>query len=736
METFVSSGVYTRERDFSFYASAIGNSALALIGETKKGPAFMPTLVTNTAEFEELFGMRDPNMQLPYCVRSYFKYANQAYIVRVLGDDSLRTLASTKIIKITAWDEADDESKVIATLLGGSSESVAIEDGGDATGLFGFTADTIGFSGSVTITDKTSPNYIGTLFPRDSVITENLAVQHVFANQTTASLFSATTGASITTMTTADPLGAVDGYTNAISPLIVADVPDGVEGGNGLFTINTISDGVGANNQIKISIENINASASTFDLLVRDIDDTNASQIVFERYNKLSMDKTNKNYILKAIGDSRDETGDFTLISKYIYITVEVGDHANKVPAGFNGINVPQYWPEFRMNTAYSSSLSNGKQSMGLNYTVTDDDQLMIGASSQWDLTTTGNTIMGFHLNKDANPELYICGGLSSFTEFSTAKLAKFVVPVLGGNDGWKRTEATRDYLGETMTVNDVAQWKAGLDTIANPEEFDINLLAVPGIDISSSVGDYAISLAETRADCLYIGDMPNTKTSATGAGTVGVGIDSSYVATYWPYITVYDPDNEQNVTIPPTSRVLEAISYTDLNAHPWFAPAGMNRGLLTDVIRAEYKLSQDDRDELAENKINPIATYPGQGIAIWGQRTLQTRDSALDRINVRRMMLHAEKVIATASKFLVFEQNDETTWDRFKGMVNPILDTIRIKRGIEEFRVIMDETTNTPDMIDRNQMVGQIYIKPTKSAEVILINFNLLAQGASFEES
>ena len=145
--------------------------------------------------------------------------------------------------------------------------------------------------------------------------------------------------------------------------------------------------------------------------------------------------------------------------------------------------------------------------------------------------------------------------------------------------------------------------------------------------------------------------------------------------------------------------------------------------------------MTQDDRETLYEAKINPIATFAGQGIAVWGQKTLQTRTTALDRINVRRMMIYVEKVIAGAALYLDFEQNDETTWDRFKSIVQPVLDLVKIKRGITDFRVIMDETTNTPDMIERGQMVGQIYIKPTKTAEVILINFNLMAQGATFEE-
>jgi len=180
---------------------------------------------------------------------------------------------------------------------------------------------------------------------------------------------------------------------------------------------------------------------------------------------------------------------------------------------------------------------------------------------------------------------------------------------------------------------------------------------------------------------------------------------------------------------------VLEAMAYTDSVSYPWFAPAGMNRGLLTDVVSAEYKLTVADRNTCYEGKVNPIATFPGQGVTIWGQKTLQTSTTALDRINVRRMMLYARKVIAGATKYLVFEANDSKTWDQFKAMVNPVLDRIKIKRGLYDFRVVMDETTNTDDVIARNHMVGQIYLKPTKTAEMIVINFNIMPEGAVFED-
>ena len=753
-EVFVSPGVYVRERDFSYYVSSVGNSSLALVGETKKGPAFLPTLVKNMSEFREKFGNMDPNKLVGYAAKSYFKYANSAYVVRVLGNDALRP-SGTELLTFVV--QGTSEKLVAATLLCDGltvANTVKIESGKTSIQSFRMTADTI-YTGSVNLYDTNAADYIGTLFPRGTTVAASanaMALQHIFPltiargltlTGSTAAMptYSAWTGASVQISDTALN---ITGYSKASSPLIVANVPDTTNAGTGLFTVHTISDGIDANSIIKIGIENINTANTTFYIVVRDYADTNASQIVLERFAKCTMDPTSDDYILKQIGDSRDETGNFKLVSGYIYIEAESGDHTGLVPYGWNGTTIPSattfasfagsaVFPQYSCTTAYATTTSISRQYLGLDYVNTDPDLLMIGNGSAWDKDLGGQARKGFHLNSGANTTLYATGP-SAITSYATTH-AKFLVPVFGGRDGWVYSAATRDLLTNDPTASQITQWDAALDTLRNPEEYDINLLAVPGVDLTCSIGTYAQELAEERADCLYIGDMPSGKTSSSQAAAVTLP-DSSYACTYWPYVKIYDSDNSQDVYIPPTPQALEALAYTDSAAFPWYAPAGMNRGLLTDVIRAQYRLTAADRETLYNAKINPIATFPGQGITIWGQKTLQTRPTALDRINVRRMMLYIEKVIAGASKYLVFEQNDVNTWNRFKGMVQPIMDIVKINRGLYDFRVIMDETTNTPDMIDRNQMVGQIYVKPTKTAEAILVNFNILASGAEFSES
>jgi hypothetical protein len=766
-ETFVSPGVYVRERDFSFYVSTVGGSSLALVGETKKGPAFKPTLVRDMGEFREKFGGLDPNKLVGYAAKSYFKYANSAYIVRVLGSSNLRE--GGYIIPIV-----ETGGTVIATFLVSATTTFSIS--GDTSGDCYLTIDDH-YTGSVNFVDSTSSVYAPRLFPRSDYIGSatlpadgyGVATQSFFPTEAAVGYtISGVSGVNYTGTSTAmasatDPY-VVEGYSNASTPVIVGNIETTTDPAPSLFQIFTQSDGVEANKEIKIAIENIDPSTGKFDVVVREYDDTNARPVILEKFSSVVMDKTSDNYIARRIGDSRDEDlATYPLVSKYIYVEVAANGQnqlAGKYPMGFNRIPAPfsgdvlftngytgilsgGSFPEFPMTLDYVDTTLLTKQWLGVDYSNIDEDLLMQNVSSVWDLTESSTSyIKGFHINTGASTTYYQTGLTSSSSvaySALTKSSRKFIVPVLGGSDGWPYWDTAREYLSDSDPIAsdgvDYSIWTEAIDLLSNPEEYDINLLALPGVPIDSGVGTYAREMVETRADCLYVGDMPSTHESATAAAAVGDTIDSNYACTYWPYVKIYDADNGEDVMIPPTPQALEAMAYTDSVSYPWFAPAGLNRGLLTDVIRAQYKLTQDERDELYESKINPIASFPGQGIAIWGQKTLQTRTTALDRINVRRMLLYVEKVIAGASKYLVFEQNDSTTWDRFKSLVQPVLDVVKVKRGLVDFRVIMDETTNTPEIIDRNQMVGQIYIKPTKTAEAILINFNILPQGAVFEE-
>jgi phage tail sheath protein FI len=229
--------------------------------------------------------------------------------------------------------------------------------------------------------------------------------------------------------------------------------------------------------------------------------------------------------------------------------------------------------------------------------------------------------------------------------------------------------------------------------------------------------------------DAASYGDNITTVTDTIKA------FDSNYTACYYPWVKILDTDINKPVWVPPSVVVPGAIAYNDKVAFEWFAPAGLNRGTLTEVIEVKSRLTHDERDDLYEGRVNPIATFPGQGVCIWGQKTLQAKPSALDRVNVRRLLIAVKKFIASATKYLVFENNTTATRNRFLNIVNPYLESIQQRQGLYAFKVIMDESNNTPDVIDRNQMIGELFLQPAKAAEFIILDFNILPTGAAFPE-
>ena len=260
-------------------------------------------------------------------------------------------------------------------------------------------------------------------------------------------------------------------------------------------------------------------------------------------------------------------------------------------------------------------------------------------------------------------------------------------------------------------------------------------MLALPGVihSLHPLVTNAGIDMCETRGDAFYVMDLCEQEHSVATAVSKVAGLDTNYAAVYYPWVKVLDTARNKPVLVPPSVIVPGAIAQSDRIGAEWFAPAGLNRGILGNVIETKIRLNQAERDQLYNEKINPIATFPQTGVCIWGQKTLQERSTALDRINVRRLLIALKKFIASASKYLVFEQNTLQTRTRFLNIVNPYLESVQQQQGLFAFRVVMDETNNTPDVVDRNQLVGQIFLQPAKTAEFIILDFNVLPTGATF---
>jgi phage tail sheath protein FI len=284
------------------------------------------------------------------------------------------------------------------------------------------------------------------------------------------------------------------------------------------------------------------------------------------------------------------------------------------------------------------------------------------------------------------------------------------------------------------VSIGTTAYYKA-INAVSNPDEWDINLVATPGIvrSLHPSVTSKVIDMVEDRQDCFYIADFNDYNDSITEATEQANSVDSNYVGTYYPWVKTVDNNTNKLTSVPPSVLMPAVFASNDRLAAEWFAPAGLNRGGISGAVSVLNRLTHSERDTLYENKVNPIAAFPGQGIVAFGQKTLQDKASALDRINVRRLLIVLKKFIASTSRYLVFEQNTATTRQRFLNTVNPYLEAVQQRQGLYAFRVVMDESNNTPDVIDRNILAGQIFLQPAKTAEFIVIDFNILPTGASF---
>jgi len=295
------------------------------------------------------------------------------------------------------------------------------------------------------------------------------------------------------------------------------------------------------------------------------------------------------------------------------------------------------------------------------------------------------------------------------------------------------------------------------IDAVSDPEAVPANILTMPGIT-NKGLTQKLIDVAEERADTLAIIDIENVYTPRTEATTsfkdrLGKvtdavtslndrDINSSYACAYYPWVQIQDPLNRQRVWVPPSVVALGTFASSDAKSAVWFAPAGFNRGGLSDpktagmrVLRVSERVVSKDRDRLYTANINPIAKFPNEGIVVFGQKTLQMTPSALDRINVRRMMIYVKKEISKIAARILFDQNVQVTWDRFKAQADGFLSSVKSSLGVSAYKIVLDETTTTPDLIDRNILYAKIYLKPARAIEFIAIDFIITRTGASFDD-
>ena len=355
-------------------------------------------------------------------------------------------------------------------------------------------------------------------------------------------------------------------------------------------------------------------------------------------------------------------------------------------------------------------------------------------------------------------------GGTGQYSDTLAAGYNRFTTVLAGGFDGWDITERDPLRLGSFSGVSDEANayqletLKRAINIVSDPDALQYNVVSMPGITQNSATS-YLLEKVEDRADALAVIDIqdvytPSTENASSDETNNGSrlvsntvtnfearNLSNSYAATYAPWLLYQDTISSRLFWGPPSIAALGVFSTTDAGSAPWFAPAGFTRGGLSEgaggipVVEVSQRYTSDDRDDLYAANINPIAKFPAEGIVFWGQKTLQQTASALDRINVRRLMIFLKREISFIASRLLFAQNTQQTWDRFTGQAEPLLNEVKMQYGIDDFRLILDDTTTTPDLIDRNIIYAKLLVKPTRAVEFFAIDFVITKSGASFED-
>ncbi len=440
---------------------------------------------------------------------------------------------------------------------------------------------------------------------------------------------------------------------------------------------NTGSNGTllsGSKDNLRWEITNPNTSSGVFSLVIRRGDDTKQQKTVLETFANVSLDPKASNYIARQVGDQS----------------------LNKAGSG----------TDLYLQT--SGSFTNGSNFIRIK---------KVNKKTPDYLDNAGNAKTAF----TASIPVAMSGGFGSAQG-----------NIVAAGDNYYQHINNTDSQGLTGT-----NYTDAINLLANKDDFRYNLITTPGLLYSEATHATALNTlianTENRGDNIIVLDLSVYNSSISAITTQASSLDTSYAAAYWPWLQVTEPDTRQLVWVPASTMIPGVYAFNDRVGEPWFAPAGINRGGLSTVRQAERKLTNANRDTLYTENVNPIATFPATGVVVFGQKTLQKKASALDRVNVRRLLIALKNFISQIADNLVFEQNTQATRNTFLSQVNPYLESVQQRQGLYAFKVVMDNSNNTPDVIDRNELIGAIYIQPTKTAEFIYIDFNILPTGATF---
>jgi hypothetical protein len=698
----VSPGVTLSEIDNTFLTGQPVQAGAAIIGPTVKGPVEIPTLVTSYSDYVNKFGdvlVSGSNTYSYFTSISAYNYFNNggtSLIVARVVSGSYTPAENTPInnsfintpgvtasftIDVTTNFTSSVTSSFRAVRIATPDNSLWISPNNANINNYNLLSD-IYYTSSGNTTNNDVTNYINAIV---STINDPLAdfdnlgitASFTFPDLTISATSPGTSFNNIQIFNNANvgTAGTLIGSLTGGTSNIVDEA----------FTLETLSEGVlmnnsgsensngslvsGSKDNVRWEITNSNTGSGTFNLLVRQGNDNTNSKVVLESWNNISLDPNSSRYIARVIGDQK-----LSYNPTSNQIDLSTGSYANQSRyIRVKSVNYPT------PNYLGTNGLPVPE------YTAS----LPINGSGSFK-NATGNVIAGANFYESIGTQTQ---GL-----------------VAGNYDNM-------------------------INLLANADDYQFNILTTPGLTNESHTSKTAniITNTQNRGDNLYVVDLVNYNGGVTDAITQAQTLDNSYAAAYWPWVRITDPGTGKQVFVPASTLIPGVYAFNDKVAAPWFAPAGINRGGLNTVIRAQYKLTQGNKDNLYDNNINPLATLPKNGVVVFGQKTLQKAASALDRVNVRRLLIDMKGYIKQIADTIVFEQNTIATRNSFLARVTPYLETIQQKQGLYAFKVVMDDSNNGPDVIDRNQLVGQIYIQPTKTAEFVALDFILLPTGAQF---
>ena len=720
-ETLVSPGVLQRENDRSFVASAPVEVGAALVGPTVTGPVEIPTIVTSFGDYREKFGTTFLSGSNQYefltsiSAQKYFAEGGRSLLVTRVTPGDFTSATSTRIL---ANSGSVTGTKSTASL--DFSGNIPIGNAGirivDNTNN---EVDFIIVSGSTT-NDLPNLNiftYTGTglqgLVDEINGTAGLNATLSASLNGTVIGFSGSAAGTGLNAFTiqtgsTADlATTTYNGLTDVATFGGGSGTVNGINSNDNIsFTIKTIGEGIKFNNisdidpdnivqlsdsslrsgsedNLRWEVSNVNDNQGTFTLTVRRGDDTLRSKTILETYTGLSLDPKADNYIEKVIGNQ--------------FLSVDTTTDPNQPLIKLNG--------DFPTRSRYVYVSNVNKQTP--DYFNSDGTVNSEGTKSY-----------------SASLPLPASGAFANGTgDILPSGTAGLYFENIGSGTSAIQGLSTTDY---TQAIK----------ILKNTDDFRFNLISAPGINYKDHATTFnsLVELAEDRGDTFFVGDLVGYGETITNVTLQTNNLNTSFAGSYWPWVKTRSAELSRDVFTPASTVMPGVYAYNDRVAAPWFAPAGLNRGGLN-VNRAEVKLTSAMRDTLYDARVNPIATFPRNGVVAFGQKTLQKKSSALDRINVRRLLIALKNFVGDTAKGLVFEQNTANTRNRFLNVVNPYLESVQQKQGLYAFRVVMDESNNSPDVIDRNQLVGQVLLQPTKTAEFVILDFTILPTGATFGE-